>query len=99
MSHILRHFSLHVETWNGVIVVALFVVWCGVIGCAISSILAQPFERRQHIFWIAVVVLLPVIGLLGYLPYSFRKEDLPHIFVRRRNRSKRDRELDSDQEP
>ena len=61
---------------------ALFIVWICVVGCVISSIFTQPFDLKQRIFWVAVVILLPVIGILAYLPFAFRKENLPHIFLR-----------------
>ncbi|HEX4085472.1 MAG TPA: hypothetical protein VHY22_11210 [Chthoniobacteraceae bacterium] len=95
MSQILRHFSLQAAAWNGTVVFAIILLWCGVVGCVISSIIAQPFDRRQRIFWIAMVVLLPLVGVLSYLPFSFRKEDLPHIFIRKKKRSKKKTDNDS----
>jgi hypothetical protein len=91
MSHILNHFSLQAAKWNGGIVAALVLIWAGVIACVISSILAQPFDRTQRTFWIALVVLLPFLGVLSYLPFSFRKEDLPHIFQRKKKKKQRQR--------
>lgn len=91
MSHILNHFSLQAAKWNGSIVAALVFVWVLVIGCVISSILTQPFDRKQRIFWIAIVIVLPMVGVLSYLPFAFRKEDLPHIFLRKKKHSRKDR--------
>ena len=88
MSHLLNRFSLHAAQWNGFVPVALVMIWVVVVGCIISSVLAQPFDRQQRIFWIAIVVLLPAIGVLSYLPFAFRKEDLPHMFQRKSKRSK-----------
>jgi len=85
---ILNRFSLHAAKWNDMVALGLILVWIMVIGCAISSILAQQFDRRQRIFWIAVVILAPGIGLLAYLPFAFNKEELPHMFQRKSKRSK-----------
>jgi MFS-type transporter involved in bile tolerance (Atg22 family) len=89
MSHILNHFSLQAAKWNSWTVVSLFLIWAGVVGCVISSIVTQPFDRKQRIFWIAIVVLIPFLGVLSYLPFAFRKEDLPRIFMRKSRSSKR----------
>jgi MFS family permease len=89
MSRLLNHFSLQGAKWNESIVVALIFIWAAVLACVISSILTQPFDRKQRLFWIAMVILLPFLGVLAYLPFAFRKEELPHIFQRKRKRSRR----------
>jgi len=89
MSHLLNRFSLQAAKWNGSVALALMVIWIAVLGCILSSILTQPFDRQQRIFWVAIVVLLPGIGVLAYLPFAFRKEELPHIFQRKTKHSKR----------
>jgi len=61
-------------------------LWCIVVACTISSILAQPFNRRQRIFWITLVIVVPFIGVLAYIPFSFRMEDMPHIFLPKSNK-------------
>ena len=89
MSHILNRFSLQAAKWNGSIAGALVLIWLIVIGCVISSILSQPFERQQRVFWIALIILVPGIGLLAYLPFAFRKEEIPHMFQRKSKHSRR----------
>ncbi len=89
MTHLLYHFSLHASKLNAEVVLAMVLIWAGVLGCVISSILSQPFDRKQQIFWIALAVLLPFLGVLSYLPFAFRKEELPHIFLRKSKRHKR----------
>ena len=76
--------------------IALIVIWLAVLACIISSILTQPFDRRQRIFWIAMVVLLPGLGVLAYLPFTFHKEELPHMFQRKSSRSRRRENPSSD---
>ena len=80
MSSILSRFSFESAKWNSGVSLALITVWVAVLACIFSSILAQPFDRRQRVFWMAIVVLLPGIGVLAYLPFAFRKEQLPPIF-------------------
>ena len=82
MSNLLNRFSLHATDWNGWVAAALIMIWVCVVICVISSILAQPFDWKQRLFWIALVVLLPIVGILAYLPFAFRKENLPLIFMR-----------------
>lgn len=82
MSNLLNRFSVHATDWNGWVVTALVLIWGCVVICVISSILTQPFDRKQRAFWIALVILLPIVGILAYLPFAFRKENLPLIFLR-----------------
>ena len=91
MSHLLTRFSLQAAKWNSSVALALMVVWIAVLGCIVSSILSQPFDQRQRVFWIALVTLLPVVGVLAYLPFAFRKEDLPHMFRRKSKHSSKRR--------
>jgi MFS family permease len=87
MTYLLDHFSLHAAKWNGLVIGALLLVWAAVLGCVVSSILTQPFDRRQRVFWITLVILLPFVGVLCYLPFAFRKEELPHMFQRKSRRA------------
>jgi MFS family permease len=89
MHSLLDRFSLQSAEWTSGISIVILAIWMTVVGCIISSILTQPFDRRQRIFWISIVILVPGIGVLAYLPFAFRKEDLPPIFQRRLKRSKR----------
>ena len=95
MTHLLNRFSLQAEKWNSAVTLALLFIWIAVIGCVVSSILSQPFDRRQRLFWIAAVVFLPGIGLLAYLPFAFHKEDLPHMFQRKPKHSKKRKDSSS----
>lgn len=90
MSEFLNRFSFQASKLNAQIIACIVVIWLAVLWCAIASILAQPFTRTQRIFWVCVVVLLPLVGLLAYLPFSFRREDLPPIFaIKPKDRAKR----------
>jgi hypothetical protein len=89
MSQLLYHFSFQAAKWNSLVLLALTIIWAGVLACVISSIVSQPFDRKQRAFWIAIVILVPFLGVLSYLPFAFRKEELPHIFLRKRKRPRK----------
>lgn len=98
MSHLLNRFSFQAAKWNSWVILLLLFIWACVLGCVIASILTQPFDRKQRIFWIALVILLPFVGLLSYLPFAFRKEDLPHIFLRKSKRHRKKKAAESSSE-
>ena len=90
MSELLNRFSLSSAKWNDQVAISVLILWLAIVACAISSILAQPFSTVQRRFWILVVIALPIVGVLAYLPFSFRREDLPHAFMmKQKDRSKR----------
>jgi len=99
VSNLINRFSLHPTDWNGWVGFALILIWACVVACVISSILTQPFDRAQRTFWIAIVIVLPLLGILAYLPFAFRKENLPHIFLRRGKHQHKPKELPEDTEP
>ncbi len=88
MTTLLYKFTLSAAKFNAETTIAALIIWLVVVACAIGSISAQPFTARQRNFWIAVVALAPIIGLLAYLPFSFRREDLPQVFTMKRDRQK-----------
>jgi hypothetical protein len=89
MKELLGRFSLEAVKFNGQILACLILIWVAVLACAISSIMAQPFSKRQRAFWIGLILCVPLVGLLAYLPFSFRKEELPHIFLAKRKKEKK----------
>ena len=89
MNTLLDKFSLESIKWNDQIMVCLILIWLVVVACSLSSIFSQQFERNRRLFWICLIIGLPIVGLLAYLPFSFRREGLPQIFQSRS--SKKDR--------
>lgn len=81
MSELLERFSFHYAKFNSQVALCLAIIWLAVIACAISSILSQPFTRKQRLFWLLLVLLVPGIGLLAYLPFSFSKEEIPEFLL------------------
>ena len=88
MSDIFSRFSLHAAKFSGQVWLCLAFIWLVVAGCAITSIQAQPFSARQRKFWISAVVFIPLLGVLAYLPFSFRREQLAQLFFIRLQRDR-----------
>src|SRR5688572_17417189 len=81
MREILNRFSLEAAKFSAEVVICLLVIWAAMVACAIVSINSQNFSRRRRWMWIWIVVGIPLFGLLAYLPFSVRREDLPHLFL------------------
>lgn len=91
MSELLNRFhyqesSLTLQVWA-----AAAIIWLAVLICTITSILAQPFSIRQRIVWALIVTGIPLFGLLAYLPFSIRRDELPTAFLMRGQGKKRDK--------
>ena len=72
MSEFLNQFSFSAAQWSTEVAVCAGVLWALMVWCAISSIRAQPFSVTTQRFWIVVVIAVPILGLLAYLPFSAR---------------------------
>ncbi len=81
MRELLNRFSLEAAKFNGQVFICLLLIWAVLVGCAMVSIRTQGFSARQQRMWIWVVACVPLVGLLVYLPFSVRREDLPQILV------------------
>lgn len=55
----------------------LLVIWVGLVGCCIWSILGQRYSFYLKLIWIVLVVALPGLGMLLYLPFSLKDELFP----------------------
>ncbi len=74
---ILGKFDFANPHYNADIVFLLLLIWVGLVGCCIWSILGQRYSFPLKLFWIVLVVALPGLGLLLYLPFSMRGELFP----------------------
>ena len=83
MSEILSRFSLDAAKFNVQILLCLLAIWAALSICAIFSINSQSFSNPRRWLWISIVVFIPLLGLLAYLPFSVRREDLPHLWQMR----------------
>jgi predicted permease len=91
MSELLSRFHYQESSLSFQVWAAAAVIWLAVLACCISSILAQPFSGKQRALWTGIVVLLPLFGLLAYLPFSIRRDELPTAFLMRGQSKNRDK--------
>lgn len=68
------------------VLACLILVWTAVVVCAVFSIMSRPFGAGQRVFWIALIVCVPAVGLLFYLPFSLKADTTPEVFFARKNR-------------
>jgi hypothetical protein len=80
MSELLYRFSLDAVKLNKQALICAIGIWVLVLGCAISSIVSQPFSKKQRTFWFLVICGVPFLGVLSYLPFSIRREHYPGLF-------------------
>ena len=70
MRDLLGRFSLDAVKFDSQLLVCALFVWVLVLVCSVFSIIHQSFTRKQRWFWILMIVCLPGLGLLVYLPFS-----------------------------
>jgi hypothetical protein len=70
MRESLNRFSLDAVKFNDQMLLCLVAIWLVVVGTSISSIFSQPFSKKQRTFWTVLVICLPIVGVLIYLPFS-----------------------------
>ena len=81
MSELLSRFTFQESKLTSQIWLVAVVLWLAILACTVSSIFAQPFNSKQRVFWILLVVCVPILGLLAYLPFSIRRDELPTAFL------------------
>lgn len=79
MGDILGRFNLDEPKFNLQILACMGIIWLAILLCSLASINSQNWTRRQRIFWIVIVTGIPFLGVLMYLPFSFRIENYPHL--------------------
>ncbi|MEO8352442.1 MAG: PLDc N-terminal domain-containing protein [Chthoniobacteraceae bacterium] len=91
MFDLLHRFSFSTASWSLEVGLGVLLLWVAIVACAISSIRAQDFTNGQRRFWAVVVICLPIIGLLAYLPFSIPRDDEPRasLYAPRKNRAAR----------
>lgn len=83
MREIFSRFTFQESKLTTLIWLFAAILWLMVVSCAVASICAQPFSKRQRYAWITIVVCVPILGLLAYLPFSIRRDELPTAFLMR----------------
>lgn len=89
MKDFINRFSLNSIKFDYQVLAGMIFVWLVVVGAAIHSILQQDLPPRQRRLWICIVVLLPILGVLAYLPFSFKLEHYPDLFMWKKNQTKK----------
>jgi len=86
LSNFLHRFDFSNPNVTGEILFFVAVIWLVVVSAAIWSICTRMHRWPSRLFWIAMVVALPVVGVVVYLPFSMDHDAL-QAFVRfgRRN--------------
>ena len=76
MSTLLSRFSFDPSKIDAKIMAIVFVIWLVVLACGVGSVISHgpSFNRKQRMFWILLMVCLPVLGVLIYLPFSVKRE-------------------------
>jgi len=88
MSEILNRFSLEAAKFNGQVFFCLFLIWIALVACAFASLNGQAFSDPRRRLWRLIIVCVPLFGLLAYLPFSIRREDLPQVFLMKIHRNR-----------
>ena len=88
MSEILDRFSLDAIKFDMPVLVGMIMAWLIVVACAVHSIWLHSKHKQSAMMWTAFVVLCPIIGVLVFLPFSFRLEHYPDLFIWKKNKQK-----------
>ncbi|MGV3756844.1 MAG: PLDc N-terminal domain-containing protein [Verrucomicrobiota bacterium] len=88
MSEILGRFSLDAIKFDFWVGFGMVAAWLMLVVCAVHSIWMHSKHKNSAILWTLVVVFVPVIGVLVYLPFSFKLEHYPDLFIWKKNRQK-----------
>lgn len=73
MSEVLNGFGFSFAKWDTTAALSALVLWLAIVACALSSICAQPLGKAQRRGWMLVVIAVPILGLLAYLPFSLER--------------------------
>lgn len=91
MDQLINKLDLSSIKFSPQILLCMIGVWVILIACVILSILSRPFSDKERRFWMFLTVCVPVIGVLAYLPFSFRHDELPPFLMPRRKEKRRRR--------
>jgi hypothetical protein len=82
----IQRFNLDGLKFNNQMLACMVLIWAAVLGCALASLNEQPMTRKQRLFWIVLITGFPMIGVLLYLPFSFRLESYPSLNLLKRSK-------------
>ena len=92
-------FGFNPIQWNVWMVLGFLLVWSLVVACAVHSIFHQALDRKQQKFWMWMVIAVPVLGLLCYLPFSFEWDRNAYFLAWRKKKEKTEKSPRHDGRP
>lgn len=88
MRDLLDRFTLDAIKFDYQVLAGMIVIWVLVLVCSIHSLMNQRMKASTRNLWIAVIVGLPIVGVLLYLPFSFRLENYPDLFIWKKSKAR-----------
>ena len=88
MSEILDRFSLSAIKFDVPTLLGMIFAWLIVVACALKSVWTRGISKRNAFVWSLLIVFCPVVGVLIFLPFSFRLDHYPDLFIWKKNRQK-----------
>lgn len=90
MQSFLSKLTFDGENFNYQVQIALALIWLIILGCAYHSILCQQISASKKKMWMLIVTVLPVFGIIIYLPFSVDHEHLSNLPIWKRIKSRMD---------
>lgn len=72
-----RHFTLESANTNMQTLTCAVVIWMTVVICTVTSIWSRPFSFSAKVCWAIIVLFIPLLGVLCYLPFAASGELFP----------------------
>ncbi len=74
-------FDFSNPTFDSRVAMLILIIWVIALGCVIWSILSQRFNLAVKLVFILLVIALPGVGVLVYLPFSLRQDLFPLLGI------------------
>lgn len=79
ITNFLSRFDFSNPQLTGEILFFVSVIWLVVVSCAIWSVCTRMRRWSGKLLWIFILVALPVVGLILYLPFSLDNDALQSL--------------------
>jgi hypothetical protein len=67
----ISNFSVDAAKFGFAVYLCTAVIYVTLIYCTVWSINQQPFNRAERMSWMLIVLLIPLVGVLVYLPKAW----------------------------
>ena len=84
MRDFIDRFSLESIKFDAQTGIALALIWLVILGCAWASVCERFSSTRKRVLWLLMIIFLPVIGLLIYLPFALHLDKYPDLLIWRK---------------